>query len=89
MDTRSVFHLDCYSIIPQCQFQCDKCLQEIKTVLEQKRGVEKFYTEGEAENMKFIVEHNSSKVAVENLMETFRRLPSFYDGLFVPELLDA
>ncbi len=89
MITRSVFHLDCYSIIPECQFQCAKCLQEIQSVLAEIQGVEKFYTRDKAENMKFIVEHDPSKVTVEHLVETFEHLPSFYKGFFVPELLET
>ena len=89
MITRSVFHLDCYSIIPACQFQCAKCIQEMQSVLGEIDGVEKFYTRDKAENMKFIVEHDPSKVTVERLVETFERLPSFYKGLFVPKLLGA
>ena len=87
MITRSVFHLDCYSIIPECQFQCAKCIKEMQTVLGKMECVEKVYTEGEAENMKFIVEHNTSKVTIECLLETFKKLPSFYEGFFVPEIL--
>ncbi len=52
-------------------------------------GVEKSYTHGEAENMKFIVEHDASKVTVEHLIEGFGQLPTFYKGFFVAELLDA
>jgi len=89
MITCSVFHLDCYSIIPECQFQCAKCLQEIQSVLGKIDGVEKFYTRDKAENMKFIVEHDPSKVAVEHLVETFEQLPSFYKGFFVPKLLET
>ena len=89
MITCSAFHLDCYSIIPEYQFQCAKCIQEIQSALGEIDGVEKFYTRDKAENMKFIVEHDPSKVAVEHLAETFERLPSFYKGFFVPKLLDA
>ena len=87
MITRSAFHLDCYSIIPECQFQCAKCLQEMERILSQMQGVEKFYTEGQAEKMKFIVEHDPLKVTIECLLETFKKLPSFYEGFFVPEIL--
>ena len=89
MVTRSVFHLDCTPIIPQCGFNCAKCLQEIKFVLEKIEGVKKSYTEGEGENMKLVVEHDSSDVAAEDLKKTFRHLPSFYKGFFVPELLES
>ncbi len=37
--------------------------------------------------MKLIVEHVASNATVEYLMETFGRLPSFYEGFFVSELL--
>ena len=89
MITRSVFHLDCYSIIPGCQFQCAKCIQEIRSTLGEVDGVEKFYTRDKAENMKFIVDHDPSKVTVEHLVETFEHLPSFYKGFFVPKLLET
>ncbi len=89
MITRSVFHLDCTFIIPECGFKCAKCLQEIQCVLDKIEGMKKSYTEGEGENMKLIVEHNSSNVTVEYLKETFGRLPSFYKGFFVSELLET
>ena len=88
MITRSAFHLDCYSIIPECQFQCAKCIQEMRSALDKIEGVEKFYTEGQAEKMKFIVEHDSSKVTVEHLAQTFERLPTSYKGFFVPKVLE-
>jgi len=87
--TRSVFHLDCTPIIPQCGFKCAKCLQEIKFVLDKIEGVKRSYTEGEGENMKLVVEHDSSDVTVEYLKETFGRLPSFYKGFFISELLET
>ena len=89
MITRSAFHLDCTPIIPECEFKCAKCLQEIESVLGKIQGVDKSYTEGEGKDTKLIVEHDASNVTVENLMETFARLPSFYKGFFVPELLKA
>ena len=89
MITRSVFHLDCTPIIPECGFKCAKCLQEIQSVLDKIEGVENSYTEGEGENMKLVVEHDSSNVAVEYLIETFGRLPSSYKGFFVSELLET
>ncbi len=87
--TRSVFHLDCTPIIPQCGFKCSKCLQEIESVLDKIEGVKKFYTEGEGENMKLVAEHDSSEITAEELKETFGHLPSFYKGFFVPELLES
>jgi hypothetical protein len=83
--TRSAFHVDCTGIIPECEFKCAKCVQEIQSVLGQMEGVDKCYLEGEA----LIVEHDPSKVTVEHLMETLGGLPSFYKGFFVAKLLDA
>ena len=77
MITRSAFSLDCTAIIPECEFNCAKCLKEIQCVLGKMRGVDKTYTQGEGEDMKLIVEHDASNVTVEYLMETFGRLPSF------------
>lgn len=89
MITRSAFRLDCTSIIPECGLKCAKCLQEIQSVLDKMQGVGKSYTEGDGEDMRLIVEHDSSNITVEYLIETFGRLPSFYKGFFVSKLLDA
>ncbi len=89
MIDRTDFHIDCTPVIPECGFKCAKCLQEIHSVLTKMQGVERSYLEGEGENTKLIVEYDSSKVTVEHLIETFGRLPSFYKGFFVAELLDA
>ena len=88
MVTRSAFHLDCTPIIPECGFKCAKCLQELQSVFGEMPGVDSCYTEGEGENAKFVVEHDPSKVTIEQLVETFRRLPSFYKEFFFPRLLD-
>ena len=89
MITRSAFHLDCTGVIPECEFKCEQCLKEIHSVLGEIQGVNKSYLDDEPEESKIIVEHDSSKVSVEHLMETFRGLPSFYKGFFVPEMLES
>lgn len=89
MITRSAFHIDCTPVIPECGFKCAKCLQEIHSVLAKMQGIEKSYIEGEGEDTKLIVAHDSSNVTVEYLIETFGRLPSFYKGFFVPKLLET
>ena len=81
--------MDCAVIIGQCGFECAKCLDEIQCVLDKIEGVKKSYTQGQGENMKLIVEHDPSNVTVEYLIETFGRLPSFYKGFFVSELLES
>lgn len=89
MITRSTFHLDYIPIIPDCQFKCAKCIQEIQSILGEMQGVDKSYTDGEGKETKLIVEHNPSSVTVEQLMDKLGSLPSFHKGFFVPELLEA
>ena len=89
MIIRSAFHLDCNPIIPECGFECAKCVQEIQSVLGEMQGVDKSYLEGEGEDTRLIVEHDPNLATVEELMDAFRRLPSFYKGFFVPELLET
>jgi hypothetical protein len=64
-------------------------VQEIQSVLGEIEGVAKSYIEDEEAGARLIVEHDPSKVTVEQLMDALRRLPSFYKGFFVPELLEA
>ncbi|MDD5454893.1 MAG: heavy-metal-associated domain-containing protein [Candidatus Ratteibacteria bacterium] len=87
MNNRSVFKIDCSSIIPECGFKCSKCIKEIEDTLTSMEGVSKVYMEGKAENTKLIVEHDASIITVEQLMETFKKLPSFYEGFFTPTLI--
>ena len=82
---RSVFHVDCSGVIPECEYKCAKCVQEIRSVLGEMEGVEECYPEGEG----IVVEHDPSKVSVENLIETLGRLPSFYKGFFAGKLLEG
>ena len=84
--TRSAFHIDCTGIIPACEFKCPQCVQEIESTFALMQGVSKCYMEDEAEGARIIVEHDPNLVTAEKLMDTFRRLPSFYKGFFVPEL---
>jgi len=84
MTSRTVFHLDCTPIIPACGFSCGKCIAEMKAVFGGTRGVSAFYREGHG----VVVEHDAGVVAVEQLMEVFRGLPSFYKGHFVPSVME-
>lgn len=83
MNTRSFFHLDCTAVIPECGFDCNKCVKEIESVLSKTQGVCKFYREGDG----IAVEHDQSIVTVEQLISIFKRLPSFYEGFFIPKLI--
>jgi hypothetical protein len=85
MNSRSAFHLDCAPVLAECGFTCGRCIGEMKTVFEGTPGVSRFYREGNG----VVVEHDPSVIAVEQLMEIFRRLPSFYRGHFAPSLLQG
>ncbi len=84
MTSRSAFHLDCTPIIPECGFNCGKCIEEMTSVFGGTRGVSKLYREGDG----VVVEHDASVIAVEQLLDIFRNLPLFYQGRFLPTLLE-
>jgi hypothetical protein len=56
----------------------------MQSVFGRMAGVSTFYREGPG----VVVEHDSSVVAVEQLLDVFRRLPSFYRGRFIPTVLE-
>ncbi len=84
MTSRTAFHLDCTPVIPECGFNCGKCVEEMKSVFGGTQGVSKFYREGDG----VVVEHDASVIAVEQLLAIFRGLPSFYRGRFVPSVME-
>ena len=85
----SAFHIDCIPVIPECEFQCTRCLQEMFSVFDAMQGVSTIRKEDKGEDTQIVVEHDTSTVSTEELMDTFKRLPSFYKGFFVPKLLEA
>jgi copper chaperone CopZ len=89
MIIRTAFGLDCNSIIPKCGFACAKCIREIETTLTCKNGVRKVYIEGEAEKAKLIVEHDPAITNAEQLIEALKKLPSFYEGFFIPTVIKS
>jgi len=89
MITRTAFDLDCNPVIPECGFTCPKCIQEIDAVLTSKDGVRKIYMEGEEGKEKLIVEHDPAIATVDQLIESFKMLPSFYEGFFIPTVITA
>ncbi len=89
MNKRSAFDLDCDPIIPECGFECPKCIQEIETILGSMESVSKVYMEGAAEDAKIIVEHDPAVASVERLIEAFKMLPSFYEGFFIPIVITS
>lgn len=85
MNIRSAFHLDCSPIIQECGFKCAKCIKEMESVFVKIKGVSKFYREGNG----VVIEHDSSIVAAEQLMDIFKTLPSFYKGFFIPTVIGS
>ncbi len=83
MNNRSAFHIDCTAVIPECGFNCDRCIKEMESIFSKTRGVDKFYREGDG----VVVEHDSSIITVEQLIDIFKSLPSFYKGFFIPKLI--
>jgi copper chaperone CopZ len=74
-------------MIPDCGFECSKCIQEIESTLTNMKGVNKVYIEKDGEEQRLIVEHNPNMLTVEQLIEVFKGLPSFYKGKFIPILI--
>ena len=79
---RSVFEVDCSAVIPQCGYRCSECVDEMSRVFEGTRGVTAFYTEGEGEEGKIVIEHDSVKAPAKGLAEALEQLPSHHPGTF-------
>jgi copper chaperone CopZ len=87
MNGRSAFDLDCNPIIPECGFQCPKCIQEIESTLTAVEGVAKACIEVAGEEQRLVVEHDRNTVTVGQLISVLKALPSFYEGRFIPTLI--
>ena len=87
MYSRSAFDLDCNPVIPECGFQCPKCIEEIEATLTRIKGVSKAYIEKEGQEQRLTVEHDPSTVTAEELTDVLKCLPSFYEGFFIPALI--
>ena len=83
MISRSVFRIDCTGVIPECGFDCGRCVREIGLSLTGMKGVGDFYTDGEG----VTIEYDSKVVTSEQLKNVLKRLPSFYERHFVPTLV--
>jgi len=83
MISRSAFHLDCTAILAECGCTCGRCIEEMQSVFGRTPGVSRFYREGHG----VVVEHEASAVTVEQLLDIFRDLPSFYRSRFVPSVM--
>jgi hypothetical protein len=85
MTSHSAFHLDCTPILAECGCKCAKCIGEMQSVFGRIQGVSRFYREGPG----VVVEHDPSVVTVEQLMDVFRSLPSFYRSHFIPSMPES
>jgi len=83
MANRTAFHLDCTPILAECGCTCGKCIGEMKSVFGGTRGVSAFYREGQG----VVVEHDPGVIMVEELLNIFRDLPSFYQKHFIPSVM--
>ena len=70
-------------MMPECEYNCQRCIEEMESVFAKTEGVSRFYREGDG----VVVEHDPSTVAAEQLMDIFKGLPSFYEGSFIPKVI--
>lgn len=88
MNNRSAFDIDCNNVITECGFACPKCIQEIESTLTGMPGVNRAYIEAEGEEQRLIVEHDPDTAPVEQLIDVLKTLPSFYEGFFIPTVIE-
>ncbi len=83
MKSRTAFGIDCTGVIPECGFECARCVHEISSSLTGMRGVGRFYTDGEG----VTIEYDAEAVTAEQLMDVLKGLPSFYESHFIPTVM--
>jgi copper chaperone CopZ len=89
MKTISFFHLDCNPIIAECGFHCDKCVNEIRSVLKKKNGILEV-TLTEQKNISVIaIEYDAEIVKISDLLNELEKLPSFYSDKFIPKVVEV
>lgn len=81
----TAFHLDCTPVIPACGFTCGRCIEEMESVFGGMLGVRRFYRDGSG----VVVEHDPDAISVEQLLDVFRGLPSFYPNHFIPAVTEG
>ena len=87
MKTTSFFHLDCNPIIAECGYHCDRCVNEIRSVLKEKNGIfEVALTE--QKNISVVsVEYDPEILKTTDILNELERLPSFYSDKFIPKVV--
>jgi hypothetical protein len=88
MMTKKFFHLDCRPVIPQCGFQCMRCIEEILTVFRATPGVSEVTTGKHGEISGIIVHYDDQAISLTDLLNAFSKLPSFYTEHFIPVVLN-
>ena len=86
MPDKSPFEIDCHALIPECGYKCDECISEMESTFKKIKGVTNFYIEKEGGKQLVAIEHEPKEAPIEQLMETFRQLPSRHKGFFKPTL---
>lgn len=86
MPEKSPFEIDCRDVIPECGHQCEACISEMESTFKKTKGVTNFYIEHEGGKQLVAIEHDPKEAPVEQLLETFRQLPSRHKGFFKPTL---
>jgi hypothetical protein len=89
MIVETFFHLDCNPVIPECGYQCSRCIAEIRSVLGSCRGVSEVALGKRSGASGILVKHDAAAISAEELLTAFGSLPSFYRGRFVPQVLHA
>jgi len=89
MKTISFFHLDCNPIIAECGYHCDKCVNEICSVLKKNNGIFEV-TLTEQKNISVIaIEYDAEIVKITDLQNELEKLPSFYSDKFIPKVVEV
>ncbi len=85
--SRLFFHLDCVPVIPECGYQCDKCVREILSVLERTKGIQGASMGMRGEISGIVVDYDPETTDENRLTAVLGGLPSFYKGKFIPHVL--
>jgi len=88
MRVRTFFHLDCSPVIPECGYQCDKCVREILAVLGRTDGVLEVSPGMHGEISGIVVQHDPETTGDHKLANVLGGLPSFCQGKFIPQVLN-
>lgn len=89
MTKNSLFHLDCHPIIPECGYQCPKCIYEIRSILKAKNGISEVSLKQHKEISVIEVEYDPEITSIKDLIKELGNLPSFYSGFFIPGLIET